>query len=221
MPFMKKPEEKKDDAVVQGKFGANPNPFLKSQGAEHKPIFGGADAEKKPGSGIVFNFNALPKTPAKAANDSANKEASDGEEANDSPPTKLIASTLSTTTKLFQKQIVQVELLKLTPKTLDAGFISIEYKQTSDQHFLIYRSFSGMILFNGLLLLGATKVKDMAQEQEQRSAKITTYKYSEENNKYDCEHCIIRFVEELDKENFVQVVKAEIGKHQAQKSQDK
>ena len=164
------------------------------------------------------------KTPEKQANDSANKEASDEEEANDSPPTKLVASTLSTTTKLFQKQIVQVELLKLTPKTLDAGFISIEYKQTSDQHFLIYRSFSGMILFNGLLLLGATKVKDMAQEggdQEQRSAKITTYKYSEENNKYDCEHCIIRFVEGVDKENFVQVVKAEIGKHQALKSQDK
>lgn len=122
---------------------------------------------------IVFNFGLFnPKPPLKIEEENKekieeeNKEKDDDEESgceiesqkNDSPPLKVVNSE----GKLFQKSIVYLELLKLNPRKIEDGFLSIE--SVSPHSFVILRSFSGIVHFKGLILAKGTKLKENKQE---------------------------------------------------------
>lgn len=57
------------------------------------------------------------------------------------PESATKVESCSDSPKMFQKPVILVKQLKLSPKTIDNGFVSIE--KIEEQHYLIQRSFTG------------------------------------------------------------------------------
>jgi len=176
----------------------------------------------------MFTFGVPKKREEESDGD--NSDANDNELANISPPTKLLESADSTTVKLFQKQIEELELLKVTPKTLASGRLALERQTETNHVHLTLRSSSGLLLFNGLILPKRSRVKDLRDEKEaaeeaapstgakMHKAKIGVFVHSQEKKKYEEEHCEVRFHEEADKDKFIKEVTKEIERHRQEET---
>jgi hypothetical protein len=93
--------------------------------------------------------------------------------------------------------------------------LSIEL--TNGLTYIVYRAFTGVVIFSGVLSKGSAKIKNL--ETDDSATELTNVGFEGEtiyNTKFTCvvrnaanellvEHCIVGFLRDQDRQNFTQV----------------